>query len=453
MRALPANVVSYLNKFSNNNHTIEWNNSDNINNVIVVPAIAEYENIKVLLQSLSRCDYNYFPSTLILFVINNSDAAELIVKADNKRSLELLRSIVRGEQLDEFTEEIIFSGLQIGVIDASSPGKELEEENSGVGFARKIGMDFALTIFDYNQNTKKILICLDADCTVSENYLTTIVNEFNYKNTGAAIVNFEHIVDEEDETSDAIICYELFLRYYVNGLKYARSDYAFHTIGSTMMCDHISYIKIGGMNKRKAAEDFYFLEKLSKSLMIDEIPSATVFPSGRRSWRVPFGTGQRVNRFLSKSQNEYLLLDPEVFELLKDWLWFYNSENLITAEQFLHAAKQIHREIYYFLIKNNFDKQWDKILANTKSERQLLYQKKIWFDGFKTLKLIHHLRDTAFPQINMFDALDVMFKKTGIDISIDRMDLEIPPREIQMDYLNALRELDNVKIQNPVSIA
>ena len=41
----------------------------------------------------------------------------------------------------------------------------------GVGLARKIGMDEALKIFNYNSTSKKILICLDADCTVASNYL------------------------------------------------------------------------------------------------------------------------------------------------------------------------------------------------------------------------------------------------------------------------------------------
>jgi hypothetical protein len=236
------------------------------------------------------------------------------------------------------------------------------------------------------------------------------------------------------------------------GLNYAKSDYAFHTIGSTMMCDHFAYIKTGGMNKRKAAEDFYFLEKLSKSYKIDKIDSVTVYPSKRGSWRVPFGTGQRVSRFLAKSHNEYLLFDPEVFELLKEWLWVYNSGNLITPEQFLYAAKEIHEEIYYFLIKNSFDEQWEKILANTKSERQLSYQKKIWFDGFKTLKLIHHLRDTAFPQINMFDALDEMCVKLNLDFSIDRMGADIPSSGIQLDYLNLFRELDYKTVHKSIQM-
>ncbi len=87
-----------------------------------------------------------------------------------------------------------------------------------------------------------------------------------------------------------------------------------------MICSYDSYIKTEGMNKRKAAEDFYFLEKLAKNFPITKIESATVYPSGRSSWRVPFGTGQRVTRFLAKGQNEYLLYSTESFRILKLWL-------------------------------------------------------------------------------------------------------------------------------------
>ena len=88
--------------------------------------------------------------------------------------------------------------------------------------------------------------------------LTSIVDEFNKRNLSAAVVNFRHNIEEDSPTTAAIICYEIFLHYYVLGLKYANSPFAFHTIGSTMICDHESYIKVEGMNKKKAAEDFYF---------------------------------------------------------------------------------------------------------------------------------------------------------------------------------------------------
>jgi len=439
MQNLPANVLSYLSKHLIKNYEIEWQGKTAINNVIVIPAIAEYDNIKVLLKSLSENDPAFFPSSLILFVINNSLVSGDEIKEDNLNSLNLLRSIIDAKNNGDFSCEIINSGLQIGLIDASSEGNELNTKQAGVGLARKIGMDLSLTIFNYSNDTKKLIICLDADCTVSKTYLTNIVNDFNKNDLSVAVVNFEHPVDGTDDYNAAIICYEIFLRYYVAGLIFAGSDYAFHSIGSTMMCDHNAYIKIGGMNKRKAAEDFYFLEKLNKNYLINNIDSATVYPSKRSSWRVPFGTGQRVTRFLSKTQDEYLLFDPAVFGVLKEWLKIYNSDAISDPQGILNQAKEIHTELYNFLLQNNYPKQWEKILTNTKSGRQLTHQRKIWFDGIKTLKLIHHLRDTAFPRLNMFDALDMLFTKLGINKSIDRDGADIPELNIQKEYLNLLR--------------
>jgi len=157
---------------------------------------------------------------------------------------------------------------------------------------------------------------------------------------------------------------------------------------------------------------------------------------------VPFGTGQRVTRFLSKTQDEYLLFDPSVFEVLKVWLEIYNSDAISDSQKVLNQAKEVHTELYNFLIQNNYLKQWEKILSNTKSGRQLTHQRKIWFDGFKTLKLIHHLRDNACPRLNMFDALDMLFVKLGVNKSIDRNGDDIPELNIQKEYLNLLRDFN-----------
>ena len=129
----------------------------------------------------------------------------------------------------------------------------------------------------------------------------------------------------DDEETKAIICYEIFLRYYVLGLSFAKSEYAFHTIGSTMLCTPDAYVKVEGMNKRKAAEDFYFLEKLAKIFPIGEIKSTSIHPSKRGSWRVPFGTGKSVDRYLSNSRDEYLLYNPKSFVILKTWLEVLND--------------------------------------------------------------------------------------------------------------------------------
>ena len=443
IRRLPDHIVSYLNKFSIEEYEIEWKIKSGISNVIVVPAIAEYENIKILLSSLTENNFEFFSSTLILFVINHSAETTEEVKTNNQKSLDFLRSIIHNNTNVMLQSRNKRSNISVGLIDAASKGNTLEKKHCGVGLARKIGMDLALVVFDYQQNSKKLIISLDADCTVQQNYLTTIVSDFNKYNFSAAIINFAHNIDGDDKESAAIIPYEIFLRYYVEGLKYSGSEYAFYSIGSAIACDSDAYIKVGGMNKRKAAEDFYFLEMLAKNYKIGKINSTTVYPSNRSSWRVPFGTGQRVERFLNNTHDEYQLFNPDVFEILKDWLHLFYAEDSLDPVYILNCSKVNHIELYNFLINQNYMEQWQKIFDNSKSAKQIIHQKKIWFDGFKTLKLIHHLRDTAFPDINMFDALDKFFLKLDINNTINRNGRDIPELKIQKQYLKLLRDIDS----------
>lgn len=439
---IPDNVKKYLKKYSLPGREIEHAGLENINNVAVIPAISELDNIKILLTSLADNESEYFPSTLFLFVVNNPAGSNNEVKADNKKTIDSLRLLIKSEtgNYDDFRTKVISSGLRIAFVDASSPGKELPSKDAGVGLARKIGMDLALTLFNYDSREKKILICLDADCKVEKNYLTSIVDNFNTRNLSAAAVNFSHHLTGSDEQISAIICYEILLRYYVLGLKYAGSHYAFHTIGSTMACDYEAYLKVEGMNKKKAAEDFYFMEKLAKNVKVEHISETTVYPSSRGSWRVPFGTGQRVNRFLAHTHNEYLLYNPGSFRILKEWITEFNSPDVEDAGYYLTKAAGIDLYLHKFLVEQKFSESWNKILQNSASNEQANKQKIKWFDGFRTLKLIHYLRDSAYPPVNMFDAIDDLFKMAGIVFDPKRYGKTIPSLEIQNKYLKILRD-------------
>jgi len=443
MPSYPELVEAYLKRQSPNQWKLEWLEKKGIGNIIVVPAIAEFENLETLLTSLVNNKPDYFSSTLVIFVINNKPTDSKEVKESNKKSLKLLRSIIRQKDIDNpLVRKVIDSGLDIALIDASSKGNEFSEKDSGVGLARKTGLDLALTAFDYSIE-KKIMIWLDADCKVDKNYLNTVVDEFNNKNLFAATINFSHDVSGTGELTEAIIPYEIFLRYYVIGLKYAKSPYAFHTIGSTIAIDHNAYVKAGGMNKKKAAEDFYFLQKVAKNYKVNTIVSTTVYPSSRHSWRVPFGTGRSITRFLSNNRNEFLLNDPIVFDVLKKWLILFNDKNNNDTNYLMNEAGKINKELKIFLIQRKFPEQWDRILKNSKNSRQLQYQKQNWFDGFKSLKLVHHLRDSAYSVINMFDAINQLILKTGINVIKKRNGESIPGLDMQREYLYKLRELDN----------
>lgn len=443
----PKKVSEYLENKVLKKWGLEWMEVSGIEQVIVVPVICEFKNIQNLLSSLRKNDRSLLQKTLVIFVINNSFSSSREIKEDNKQSLNLLRLIINKSNSVKFINEISKSGIKIGLIDAASEGKEFEDKQAGVGLARKVGLDLALSVFDYSTPEKKILISLDADCTVEKNYLKEINKFFNKQNVSVANIDFEHNLEGEEITRRGIVSYEIYLRHYVVGLLFAGSPYSFHTIGSILVCDYEAYIKAGGMNTRKAAEDFYFLQKLAKLYKIHKITSTKVRPSARESWRVPFGTGKSMTNYLS-NQKEILLYDPDEYIILKEWLKLINSDLSLNIETIIKEVKNIHRELFNFLENRGFSKDWDQILLNSKSEKQLKYQRKNWFDAFKTLKLMHHLRDTSFPMVDIKSGVEKLFNMVGhtIEIEDDKNNSNFYEK-----YLSELKLVENSLSKNLVN--
>ena len=425
---IPDKNFAYINKRASSNWQLENDYKKYFQKIIVVPSIAESETLPTLINSLEQNDELELLNTLLIVVVNNSISSTEEVKNDNQKTIQYLKNIK--------------SRVNISFIDACSTGKEMDDKNGGVGLARKIGMDLALTKFDYYSLNKKIMICTDADCTVEPYYLTKISQEFNRNNYEAAVVNFVHDIKGNDEETKAIICYEIFLRHYVLGLNFAKSEYAFHTIGSTMLCTPEAYVKVEGMNKRKAAEDFYFLEKLAKIYPIGELKSTFVYPSKRGSWRVPFGTGRSVDRYLFNSRDEYLLYDPKNFIVLKTWLQVFNDNSISNQIDLIRISQNIHPALSGFLSQQDFGNFINKVLLKNNNPNEIEKQKHFWFDAFRTLKLIHYLRDETYPNINMFDAIDELLKMMSIENKIKR-NSAIPELEIQKEYLLLLRKIQS----------
>ena len=192
------------------------------------------------------------------------------------------------------------------------------------------------------------------------------------------------------------------------------------------------------MNKKKAGEDFYFLEKLVKNVKVEKINTTTVYPASRQSWRVPFGTGPRITRFLEGVRNEYLLYNPETFYILKSWLEIFLHGVNLTAEEYLEKSDEISKPLSSFLKAQKLSAWWKSISANSTGTEQLYKQKIRWFDGFRTLKFVHYLRDNGYPLVNMFDALDEFFSELGTDLP-DRKGVCVPDIEMQKKYLEILK--------------
>lgn len=399
-------------------------NAENISQVVVIPAYAEKNILLSTLVSLARNTPSSLDYSLVICVINNKKDSPDEVKKNNQQTLEYLHTLVNkmswghlnfDEDLKYALRFIADSGLRLGYVDASSDGYEIPDNEGGVGMARKIGMDMALELLTRDSDWQKPIVCLDADTLVQSNYLATIRNNFNQK-VKTAVVAYEHQEPENDEEKAAIYCYEIFLRYWKLGLKYAKSPYAFHSIGSTMVCSADAYLAVRGMNRREAGEDFYFLNKLAKIGQINYIKKTCVYPSARASWRVPFGTGKRIQRFLSHECEEYILPDPRIFVILLQWLMLVEQTFDKGAKDVLKNAGLINPLLASFLNDCNFERSWTKICRNVKNKTALINQFHGWFDGFKTLKLINRLSRELYLPINMFAAIDRILEMQRIPV-------------------------------------
>jgi hypothetical protein len=422
---------------------------ENVSQVVVIPAYAEKEMLFSTLASLARNQSSSLAYSFILCVINNKKNSPDEVKANNQQTLRYLEmlagklcsnSLSTNEDLKNNLKIISDSHLRIGYIDASSEGYEIPENVGGVGMARKIGMDAALCLLQKESSCKKIIINLDADTLVQTNYLAAIKNCFTGK-VRAAVVAYQHQEPSTDEGKAAIYCYEIFLRYWILGLKYAKSHYAFHSVGSTMICSTDAYLEVRGMNRREAGEDFYFLNKLAKLGNISYIKDTCVYPSARASLRVPFGTGKRIQRFLSGGHEEYVLYNPLVFEVLAEWLLLMEQTFHCDGKEIIEKAERINPLLVPFLTDCKFEYAWSRIRNNVRDEDNLIKQLNCWFDGFKTLKFINHLSRNSLPPIDMFTAVNNLLEMQKFTALHSMIVPHRPPLREQRKILHHLREL------------
>lgn len=387
---------------------------ENIRQVVVIPLLAERESIGTTLDHLARNDPELLLETLVVCVVNNREAAsvEESAREDNRETLAYLRDLA------ETRESSKLEHLRVAIIDAATEGHELRAKE-GVGTARKLGLDWGLEVLRRDHAKDGILLSLDADTWVEPNYLKAVRSHFDGQAGWGAVVDFAHRLDGPEDERAAILNYELFLRYHEVGLAHARSPYAFQTVGSTMVCTCRAYAAVGGMRQRLAGEDFYFLQELAKTGHVGRIGSTTVHPSSRPSWRTPFGTGSRVERFLRGQDEEYRVYHPDSYEILRTWLQAVESGANDPADILLTEARGIAEALAAFLVMRGFESIWPKLQSNVSDTGSFLRQFHRWFDGFMTLKLIHYLRENGYPETNTFQAVGVLLKRVGVqDIDI-----------------------------------
>jgi len=368
--------------------------------IVVVPAYNE-PDINKLLDSLAKCREPEC-KTEVIIVINSPDNAPIDNVENNRVTFNNIESWKK-------VNHNCFFRLFAFIIEHPSIS------GWGVGLARKTGMDEAVRRFNSINRTDGVILNLDADCTVDQNYFLAVQNElFKKGDHSACSIYFEHPLsgtNYHENIFKYITLYELHLRYYFQGLAFSGFPYVFHTVGSAIAVKALPYIKAGGMNRRQAGEDFYFIQKLVPGGGYFNLNSTTVYPSPRASSRVPFGTGASIGKLSADRSLTLLTYNILAFKELRTFFGqtdvFFESDAVKLHEHF----SQIPQGLRLFLN----EKEWIEKVMEVKNNTSgiLSFNKRFfgWFNMFRIVKYLNFVHSDLFEKkpVNMAAAelLDV----------------------------------------------
>jgi len=373
--------------------------------IVVIPAFNE-ASVTPLLNSLNSCTEPGCRSEVLI-----------IVNAPGNASHESLMNNTACIQTAESWKKNNRSFFRLYIINAGQP----PVKGWGVGLARKTGMDEALRRFNAAGKPEGVIVCLDADCTVEKNYFTAIYRELLLKKERKACsIYFEHPLSGTDFSERVyryIIQYELHLRYFTQGLAFAGFPHACHTVGSALAVKALPYLRSGGMNRRQAGEDFYFVQKLTSTGGYFALNHTTVYPSPRESVRVPFGTGATISRLMTENGEQLFSYNCSSFTELKE---------LFRIAPGLFAAGMKEIETYYeilppgvrsFIERREWSSKVEEIQNNTSSKTTFMKRFYTWFNAFKIVKYLNHVHTRRFNKTAVTDSATDLLNIMGFDFS------------------------------------
>ena len=399
MGKLKKTLTSYLQQRTLFPPQITMKPSLNLGIIVVIPAYKE-DFLLLSLMCLHRCELPKCDVEIIV-IINDTEADSLATKEQN---LKIYHTALKWAQL-HYRSKMRFHILY---------HRDLSKKHGGVGLARKIGMDEAAYRFEKIKNKKGIIACFDADSRCEPNYFTALEKHFKINNkTLACSIYFEHPLSGYEfspKIYEAIILYELHLRYYTYAQRFVGFPFATDTIGSSMAVRSDAYQKQGGMNKRKAGEDFYFLHKFSILGNFSELKTTKVIPSPRKSDRVPFGTGKAIKQILA-SQNQYLTYAPASFIDLKIFFDQVEILFLFSENELLSFEKKLPKTIQTYLQQISWQQNICEIQSQTKTKRQFTNRFFKWFNAFQIMKFVHFSREHFYKDVPIEQAASWLLEK------------------------------------------
>jgi glycosyltransferase involved in cell wall biosynthesis len=361
---------------------------ENLRISVVIPTFNEPDVISSL-ESIYKCK-RPTSATEVILVINSPENACSEILNQNSQTLKNAQEWIYSHPDDLQQFHIIYK-------------PDLPAKDAGVGLARKIGMDEAVARFNFLNRQDGLIAGFDADSSCDDNYLIEIEKQFNrYPKTTGCSVYFEHPVEGNhfpQNIYNRIVQYETYLRYYVNALRYAGFPFAYQTLGSSFVVKASVYCMQGGMNKKKAGEDFYFLQKIIPLGNYVELNSTRIIPSPRTSDRVPFGTGAAIQKLCDSPDDDYLTYHFKAFLQLKHLLEI--SKRFFKTDEFTYKSilNLLPNSDKDFFEKNDF---WGNLIKiNDNSPDQKIFNDRFyqWFNAFRVLKYLNFLHENDFTKV------------------------------------------------------
>lgn len=383
---------------------------------VALPAMDELENLPAFMDCIRNQTY----SPVSLFVCVNQpdlwwskvDKQELCFR--NRQSMEYLRSL---------------EGLDLTLVDRSSPGHGWPERKAGVGHARRLLMDSISEVADPDD----IIVSLDADTAFGPDYLSSLVDSIRKSPDAKAIsVPYYHRLTGDPEKDRAILRYEIYMRHYAVNLWRIGSPYSFTAIGSAMALPIRSYRAVGGITPHNSGEDFYFLLKLRKYGPVLTWNPEKVYPAARYSDRVGFGTGPAMIKGSRGDWRSYPVYSRESFDEVKKtcslFRDLYEKEVPVPMDAFIRE-------------KFGEESIWNPLRENSKSVSQFVRACHLKVDAFRVLQFLKWKSDRSGgpDEVNLFDSLEMNFPDYYDSITFDTEAFDLSTRPIE--HLDEIRNL------------
>ena len=336
--------------------------------------------------------------------INDNYLVILVVNAPGEQhtaTLKLMQEVTAGAiKVESKGRSTYLRGRpDILLVDRCSAGNTIAP-GRGVGLARKIGADIALRLISQGIVRSQRISCTDADAVLPGDYFATPLTDED----AALVFPFSH--QHETGLQIPTLLYEISILYYASGLDWAGSRYGYTSLGSAMAVSATHYAKVRGFPRRNAAEDFYLLNKLAKTGAIRRIEATPITLAGRLSKRVPVGTGPGIGKIaeLHNPLDDYHFYHPRTFVLLQEFLLTLTT-TWDTQDTFASAAPEIQHywqahDLLEFIAKQRAYHKQERVFNKFLSD---------WFDGFRTLKFIHFMRDHFLPSVPLSELGEAEF--------------------------------------------